>query len=69
MEDEDDIVSEEEDTLGDLFDDDEDVSVFSDIRESIVSLYKSLDFDQKEELSYILDNIENVPWDWKKWVK
>jgi hypothetical protein len=69
MEDEDGIDTEEESIVDDLFDDDEDISSFSDVKESITSLYKSLDFDGREELSYILDNIDNIPWDWRKWVK
>jgi hypothetical protein len=61
----------DEDTLGStLFDDvDEEGSVLADLKDTIKSLFKTLDYDQKEELIYILDNIESVPWDWKKWVK
>ena len=59
-----------EDAPEDLFDNmnDEDV-VFSDVKESVINLYKSLDFEQKEDFHYIMDNLEDVPWSWRKWVK
>jgi hypothetical protein len=57
-------------TTEELFDNtSEEDDVFSDVKESIVSLYKSLDFEQKEEFEYIMDNLEDVPWSWRRWVK
>jgi hypothetical protein len=63
--------NEDEDSIGcTLFDDvDEEGSVLADLKDTVKSLFKTLDYDQKEELIYILDNIESVPWDWKKWIK
>lgn len=59
---------EEQEEDDSLFDTDRDEEL-SDLKYSIRALFKTLDYDQKEELVYILDNIESIPWDWKKWVK
>jgi hypothetical protein len=56
---------EENDSLFDVDTDEE----ISDLKCSIRTLYKALDFDQREELVYILDNIESIPWNWKKWIR
>jgi hypothetical protein len=64
--------SEDNDDMNLLFDpvdEEEQESITADLKETIKSLHSSLNFDQRDELCYILDNIESVPWDWSKWVK